>query len=81
MLGARAKGLRLTLAIPERKGEMARVTSTIADLGGNILSLGTFLGNDPSTAVVTVKVEGVPADRLTAAMHNLNLDILDVREI
>ena len=80
MLGARAKGLRLTLAIPERKGEMARVTSTIADLGGNILSLGTFLGNDPSTAVVTVKVEGVPAGRLTAAMHNLNLDILDARE-
>lgn len=80
MLGARARGLRLTLAIPERKGEMARVTSTIAELGGNILALGTFLGNDPSTAVVTVKVEGVPAGRLTAAMRNLNLDILDARE-
>ena len=34
--------------IPERKGEMARITTAIAELGGNILALGTFLGDDPS---------------------------------
>jgi len=80
LLGARMKGLRLTLAIPERKGEMARVTSTIAQLGGNILSLGTFLGRDPSTAIVTVKVEDVDAAKLAAAMHDLDLEILDARQ-
>lgn len=81
LLGAREEGLRLTLGIPERKGEMARITTEIARLGGNILALGTFLGEDPTTAVVTVKVEDVPADALLAAMRDLDLEIMDVREI
>lgn len=80
LLGAREKGLRLTLRIPERMGEMARITTAIARLGGNILALGTFLGEDPTTAVVTVKVVDVPADQLESAMHELDLEVLDIRE-
>jgi acetoin utilization protein AcuB len=80
LLGARDKGLRLTLHIPERKGEMARLTTAIAELGGNILALGTFLGDDPATAVVTVKVEDVSWPLLEAAMRELDLVIADVRE-
>jgi acetoin utilization protein AcuB len=81
LLGARERGLRLTVGIPERKGEMARITTEIARLGGNILALGSFLGDDPTTAVVTVKVEGVPVDTLVDAMLDLDLEILDAREI
>lgn len=81
MLGAREKGLRLTLNIPERKGEMARITTAIAQLGGNILALGTFLGEDPATAIVTVKVEDVSVEALVQAMQGLGLQILDAREI
>ena len=80
LLGAREKGLRLTLRIPERMGEMARITTAIARLGGNILALGTFLGDDPTTAVVTVKVVDVPAHELEDAMQDLGLEILDTRE-
>jgi acetoin utilization protein AcuB len=81
MLGAREKGLRLTVEIPERKGEMARITTAIAQMGGNILAMGTFLGDDPTTGIVTVKVEDVPADALAAAMRDLELEIEDIREI
>jgi acetoin utilization protein AcuB len=81
MFGAREKGLRLTLEIPERKGEIARITTAIAQLSGNILALGTFWGDDPTTALVTVKVEDVPAEQLEAAMHELGLEVLDTREI
>ena len=80
LLGAREKGLRLTVRIPERMGEMARITTAIAQLGGNILALGSFLGDDPTTAVVTVKVVDVPTDQLEAAMQELGLEILDTRE-
>jgi acetoin utilization protein AcuB len=80
MLGARDKGIRLTLDIPERKGEMARITTAIAQLDGNILTLSTFLGHDPTTAVVTVKVQDVPTDRLEAAMRELDLHIEEIRE-
>jgi hypothetical protein len=60
---------------------MARITTEIARLGGNILALGTFLGDDPTTAVVTVKVKDVPVDQLEAAMQDLGLKILDSRKI
>ena len=80
LLGAREEGLRLTLRIPERMGEMARITTAIAQLGGNILALGTFLGDDPTTAIVTVKVVDVPEDELEAAMKDLDLEIVDTRE-
>jgi acetoin utilization protein AcuB len=81
MLGARQPGLRLTVETPERKGEMARLTTAIARLGGNILAMGTFLGDDPTTGVVTVKVEDVSPDQLEAAMRELDLEVLDSRLI
>ena len=80
LLGARQKGLRLTLRIPERMGEMARITTAIARLGGNILALGSFMGDDPTMGIVTVKVVDVPADQLERAMQELGLEILDSRE-
>jgi len=80
LLGAREKGLRLTIEIPERKGEIARLTTEIARLGGNILALGTFLGDDPTTGVVTVKVEDVPLGQIEAAIEGLDLELLDARE-
>jgi acetoin utilization protein AcuB len=81
LLGAREHGLRLTLEIPERKGEIARLTTEIARLGGNILALGTFLGDDPTTAIVTVKVVDVPADALAAAMQGLDLEVRNMEEV
>ncbi len=81
MLGARQRGLRLTLQIPERKGEIARITTAIAQRGGNLLALGTFWGDDPTTAIVTVKVEDLPRETLLQAMDELHLGILDVREM
>jgi acetoin utilization protein AcuB len=80
LLGAREKGLRLTLRIPERMGEMARITTAIAQLGGNIMALGTFLGEDPTTAIVTVKVVDASEDELKAAMQDLELEVVDSRE-
>jgi acetoin utilization protein AcuB len=59
---------------------MARITRAIAELGGNILALGTFLGDDPTTGVVTVKVEDVPPAALLEAMEDLDLEVVDVRE-
>jgi acetoin utilization protein AcuB len=81
LLGAREHGLRLTIEIPERKGEIARLTTEIARMGGNILALGTFLGDDPTTAVLTVKVEGVSVGALSDAIEDLDLEILDSEEV
>ncbi len=80
LLGGREKGLRLTVEMPERKGEIARMTTAIANAGGNIIALGSFQGDDPTSGQMTVKVDEVSAEVLEGAMHDLDLEILDIRE-
>lgn len=80
LLGARERGTRLTMLVPEEKGILASVTSEIASMGGNILALGTFQGEDPTNRLVTVKVSGVSQEKLVAIMEALGMEIVDVRE-
>jgi acetoin utilization protein AcuB len=80
LLGAREPGVRLTVLVPEEKGMLARLTSEIAALGGNILALSTFMGDDPTNRMITVKVEHVSRDKLVTNMEALGMEIVDVRE-
>ncbi|HIC94470.1 MAG TPA: CBS domain-containing protein [Anaerolineae bacterium] len=80
MLGAREKGVRLSMLVPEQKGVLAQITGEIAQMGGNIISLGTFLGEDPTNRLVTIKVADVPKEELTSAMKALGMEVVDVRE-
>jgi acetoin utilization protein AcuB len=80
LLGAREKGVRLTMLVPEEKGILAAITREIAEMGGNIVSLGTFLGEDPTNRLITVKVTEVDKGELVSAMEALGMEIVDVRE-
>ena len=80
LLGAREKGVRLTMLIPEEPGMLASLTGEIAAMGGNILALGTFMGEDPTNRMVTVKVADIPSGKLVAVMEALGMEIVDVRE-
>jgi acetoin utilization protein AcuB len=79
ILGARDMGVRLSMLVPEQPGILADITRAIADMGGNIISLGTFLGEDPTNRLITVKVADVPEDQLVAEMKALALEIADAR--
>jgi acetoin utilization protein AcuB len=79
ILGARDMGVRLSMLVPEKLGILADITRAIADMGGNIISLGTFLGEDPTNRLITVKVADVPEDKLVAEMKALALEIEDAR--
>ena len=79
ILGARDMGVRLSMLVPEQPGVLADITRAIADLGGNIISLGTFLGEDPTNRLITIKVAGVPKNKLVAKMKALALEVEDVR--
>lgn len=80
LLGAREEGVRLTMLVPEERGMLASLTSEISNMDGNILALGTFMGEDPTNRMVTVKVSDVPTDKLIAVMEALGMEIVDVRE-
>jgi acetoin utilization protein AcuB len=55
LLGSWEMGVRLTTLVLDEKGMLAKITGKIAELGGNIISLGTFLGEDPTDALLTIK--------------------------
>jgi len=81
MMGARDQGVRLTLLSPEHRGQLAALTGAVAELGGNIISLGTFWGKDASNAVITMKVTGVNKDTLVEKIKPYVLELIDVREV
>jgi acetoin utilization protein AcuB len=80
LLGAREPGVRLTMLVPEERGILAKLTAEIAELGGNILALSTFMGEDPTNRIITVKVEHVSQEKLVAIMEAVGMEIVDVRE-
>jgi len=80
LLGAREEGVRLTMLVPEERGILASLTSEIAHMGGNIIALSTFQGEDPTNRMVTVKVANAPTEKLVAIMEALGMEIVDVRE-
>lgn len=80
LFGARQNGVRLSLRVPNQKGALAKITAAITAAGGNIIAMGTFLGEDPTRGLCTVKVDGIGRDALVGAVTPLALGIDDVRE-
>ena len=78
--GTRRKGVRATIRVPERPGEISDMTSAICSAGGNILALGTFPGNDVTNAVMIVKVEGMAKEKLVGVLEPLIVEVMDIRE-
>jgi len=79
LFSARESGIRLTLLVPEVKGELYTVTHAISELGGNILSLGTFQGDDPTNRLLTVKVRDVDQEALIEQLQAAGAEVIDVR--
>ena len=80
LFGAREEGIRLSMLVPEQKGTLAKIAGAIAEIGGNILALGTIKGEDPTNYQLTVKVADVPLEQLVSTMEDLDLKMLDMRE-
>ncbi|HYW84000.1 MAG TPA: CBS and ACT domain-containing protein [Spirochaetia bacterium] len=81
LFGARQKGTRATVTMSNEKGTLAKITAAISAAGGNIIALGTYLGEDPSTGRCTVKVGGVSRDTVVAALTPLVRSVDDVRDV
>jgi acetoin utilization protein AcuB len=81
LFGARQKGVRVSVTMPNEKGALARITSAVSQAGGNIIALGTFLGDDPSSGRCTLKVDGLARSDLVAALTPQVRSVDDVREI
>ncbi|MBN1639802.1 MAG: CBS domain-containing protein [Anaerolineae bacterium] len=81
LFAARQEGLRLTLLVPEQRGQLAAITGAITELGGDILSLGTFLGDDPTNRLLTIKITDLPQHALMDKLSALGVRVIDSRMI
>lgn len=81
LFGARQKGTRATVTMSNEKGTLAKITAAVSAAGGNIIALGTYLGEDPSTGRCTIKVDGVSRDTVVAALTPLVRSVDDVRDV
>lgn len=81
LMGAREPGVRGTVLVLDKPGQLARLTETIAKLGGNIIAFGQFTGEDPSNRLVTFKVSGVEERKLTAELEPLVEKVIDIRTL
>jgi acetoin utilization protein AcuB len=79
LFSAREEGVRLTILVPEQKGELLAIVQGIVELNGNIVSLGTFQGEDLSNRLLTIKVDGVAQDDLADKMREIGAKVIDVR--
>ena len=79
LFSARDVGIRLTLLVPEVKGELYTLTHAISELGGNILSLGTFQGEDPTNRLLTIKVADADEDKLIETIQAAGAEVIDTR--
>jgi acetoin utilization protein AcuB len=80
LFGARRKGIRATVVLPEKRGELAALSKAIADAGANIVSMATYPGEDESSVLCTFKVEGISKEALVAAIGSCIEDVVDLRE-
>jgi acetoin utilization protein AcuB len=80
LIGARRAGVRITMIVKDKRGELARIGQAIADIGGNIIATVELPGTDPSNYEVLLKVIGVSKDALVDTLKPIVERITDVRE-
>ena len=74
-------GVRLTLKVPERKGVLLELCKTIFDLGGSIMSVGSFNGSLPNERGLVVKVRDVDGGQLVSTLDTLGEHVVDARDM
>jgi acetoin utilization protein AcuB len=82
LLGGTVSGVRVTIRVPDRAGEFAKVTSALASQGWGIYAAGGVPSpKHPGYWDEVFKVRGVPKDALVAVLKTIQgQEIVDVRE-
>jgi acetoin utilization protein AcuB len=81
MMGAREGGIRLTVLAPNSPEGLVQLANAIFDIGGNIIALGTFLGESCDNREVIIKVAGVSTQVLKEAIEPFVERIVDIQEV
>ncbi len=78
ILGGEGASLRVTVRVPDVRGELARLSGVIAEMGGNICSVARFRGDEPEHCFITFRLEGVDEEVLVSALKDAVEEIVHV---
>jgi acetoin utilization protein AcuB len=79
--GARLPGVRITLHVAEKPGQLEKLTHAVAVKGGNIAALVSSEGDDPDHRRITIKISGMSRGDIEEAIHALpEAELEDIRE-
>ena len=78
VLGGEEAELRVTLRVADARGRPARSAGVIAGLGGNIHSMASFRGDDPSHVYITFRLEGVEEETLLPALESAGEKVVHI---
>lgn len=81
MLGGRQSGWRVIVLVKNEKGILHRLTKAIDDIGGNIIALITYAGEELPHGEITMKIDQVDETSLRQALTPFVNEIRDMREI
>lgn len=79
LMGARERGIRLTVLVDNKPGQLAKIANAIASEGGNIFATGSILGDDPTNRELTIKVSGINEERLVEQVRPFIEKVVDIR--
>lgn len=80
MMGARHSGIRLSFLVANQPGQLAKLSHAVSEIGGDIITMGTFTGSQSGIGEMMMKVSGVEMEPLKAAIAPFIVEILDARE-
>jgi acetoin utilization protein AcuB len=81
LMGWRQPGVRLTVQVPDERGQLAGVATAIAAAGGLLVGGGSYPAAEPLKANIVFKVRNVPFEALASLLEGMEgVRILDIRE-
>ena len=82
LMGGRRSGVRVTMLASGAKGTLAKITSAVFGLGGDIVGLGfkEQAGSSGQEWEIMLKVQDAPREALVEALRSVVISVLDVRE-
>ena len=78
-MGARTKGVRATILVEDKPGQLAKLTQAVANLGGNFIAFGQFAGETPTNRLITIKVSGLEESQVRDEIEPLAEKVIDLR--
>jgi acetoin utilization protein AcuB len=79
--GGRSQGLRITIRLLEDQGELGAITDGIIQLGGKLISLTTYWGDNPFKRMITLKVQGIDREEALKMLESsIGVQVIDCCE-